>query len=106
MTEKIRSFIRLADAINCLTMPISKRNMIIVGAVALTVAVVIVVVSVVIFVVTGSKTAIFKGCDGRTEHIEEITISSCPDSAKVGYCEIHRDCSMRVNMTFTPSKSK
>lgn len=81
-------------------MQLSKRNIIIAGVVAVVVFIVVVVV------VSRSKTGTFKACNGVSGLVDQITISSCADSAKAGYCEIKRNDSTDISLTFTPGKSK
>lgn len=77
------------------------RNIIIVG-----VAVVIFLAVVVIIEIRPTGPAIFKRCDGRSDPVEDIWISSCPDANKLGYCEIERNHTTHLKMTFTPRKSR
>ena len=47
---------------------------------------------------------IFKRCDGLPDPIERITISSCPDSDKIGYCQLRSNEYPRITLGFIPGK--
>lgn len=85
-------------------MSIPKRNIIIAGLAAAAVLSVVVAVVVIALTGSGSGQAIFKRCDGRIDPIQETKISSCPDSAKAGYCEIKRSSDTNITLVFTASK--
>ena len=91
-------------------MNISRRNILIASAVALTVLIGIVVVVVVLVVNrTPSKSeepekpAIFTRCDGLSDPVE-IKISSCPNSAQDGYCRLDNLEKTKIELSFIPSK--
>lgn len=82
----------------------SKRNIVISGAAALAVVIVLVVAVASVTSENSTHEVIFKRCDGLTDPLKGVWISSCPNSAKVGYCEIDSNHRTRVDLTFTPGR--
>ena len=88
-------------------MNISRNTIIIACTVALALLIVIVVVLVVIETPSKrDKPAIFKRCDGLSDPIDQIEISTCPDSAEVGYCEFDFNKNITIKLSFTPGKMR
>lgn len=92
-------------------MSISKRNTIIAGAAAAAVFILVVVLVVVVVAILPSKKQpdpqpILKRCAEPSNPIADIRISSCPNSAEVGYCEIINNHNTKINVTFMPGKCR
>ena len=50
------------------------------------------------------KKEVFERCDGLSDPIDEITISTCPDIAEVGYCNFDFNENITIRLSFTPGK--
>ena len=77
------------------------------------IALVLIVIVVVLVIISrsGSPKApevvtrgIFKRCDGLSDPIDDIEISSCPNCQEVGYCEFGGLKGVTLWLSFTPSK--
>lgn len=82
--------------------PISKKNKIIAGVAA---AALLIVVFIVLVSRKGTDPGeLLNRCAGRSDSIEGIKISSCPNISDVGYCEIEVDSDTQLEVHFTPCK--
>ena len=100
-------------------MSIARKNIIIAGAAAVAIVTVAVVIVIVLVSQSGQQSdqpdgppnntgpvtrGIFKRCDGLSDPIDDITISSCPNWDKLGYCELKDLTKLDITLSFTPSK--
>ena len=93
---------QLVYSINPRTMNISRNTIIIACTVAFANLLVIVAV---LIVASRDPPSIFKRCDGLSDPIDEIQISSCPNCNEVGYCEFNGHGNLTLKLSFTPGKS-
>ena len=91
-------------------MNISRKNIIIACTFGL-VNLIVVIVVLIVANKNGSpdsppKKEVFKRCDGLSDPIDEITISTCPDIAEVGYCSFDFNENIVIKLSFTPGKMR